>query len=115
MLPDIVQAEGLNATFYCQLPNNYYGSIEWKINGTTFRNINTSEIVRQGRGEETEVLIIHALPQLNKTGVVCELYTINENGTVMFIESTRATLTVQGNWSHFFRNFYDYRSCGKLL
>ena len=64
MLPDVEQAEGLNATFYCQLPN-YGSSIEWKINGTSFRNINTqSGIVRQGCGEETEVLIIHALPQL---------------------------------------------------
>ena len=69
--------------------------------------------MKQGRGEDIEVLIIHALPQLNKTGVECVLYTIDENETVTIIESTLATLTVQG-WSHIFRNFYYYRSCGKL-
>ena len=101
MLPDVAQAEGLNATFYCQLPKN--GSIEWKINGTSFRDINTSKIVKQGRGEETEVVIIHALPQLNKTGLVCELYTINENGTVMFIESTRVLHLLYKVTGHIFQ------------
>ena len=102
MLPDVVQAEGLNATFFCQLPNNgcSSGTIEWQINGTSLRISNIGgNVMRQGRGQETEVLIIHALPHLNKTAVVCVLYIIDENGTVTFIESTPATLTVQG-WSH---------------
>ena len=99
LLPDVVQAEGLNATFFCQLSTS--GTMEWQINEISFRNVNNSGITNQGRGEGTEVLIIHALPELNKTGVVCVLYTIDENGTVTIIESTLATLTVQG-WSHIF-------------
>ena len=111
MLPDVVQAEGLNATFFCQLPSNDgSGSIEWQINGTSLRNMNTVRIIaRVGRGNETEVLIVHAFSQLNKTGVVCVLYIIDENMTATFIESTRATLTVQG-WSCNLNNC----SCGKL-
>ena len=93
----VVQAEGLDATFLCQLPNND-GAIEWQINGTSLRNMNVGEgqIRREGRGEATETLIISALPQFNGTSVVCILYIIEPNGTVVFIESVSAMLIVQG-------------------
>ena len=91
----VVQAEGLDATFLCQLPANY-GSIEWQINGTSLRNVSISDgqIQREGRGEETEALIISALPQLNGTRVVCILYILE---TVTFIDSKPALLLVQGS------------------
>ena len=74
------------------------GSIEWQINGTSLRNVNTGEgqIRREGHGEATEALIISALPQFNGTSVVCILYIIEPNGTVAFIESTPALLIIQG-------------------
>ena len=93
----VVQAEGLDATFLCQLPTDS-GSIEWQINGTSLHNVNTGEgqIIKEGRGEETEALIIPALPQFNGTSVACILYIIESNGTVVFIESAPAMLIIQG-------------------
>ena len=98
ILPDtVVQAEGVDATFLCQLPSND-GAIEWQINGTSLRNSNAGEgqITREGRGEATEALIISALPQFNGTSVVCILYIIEPNRTVVFTESASAMLIVQG-------------------
>ena len=94
----VVQAEGLDATFFCQLPASS-GAVEWQINGTSFRNVNISgsQIRRQGRGEATEALIVTALPQFNGTSVVCILYIIDTNGTVTFAESKPALLLVQGS------------------
>ena len=94
----VVQAEGLDTTFLCQLPANH-GSIEWQINGTSLRNVNISgsQIRREGRGEATEALIISALPQFNGTSVVCILYIIETNGTMTFTESKPALLFVQGS------------------
>ena len=83
----VVQAEGLDATFLCQLPASN-GAIEWQINGTSLRN---------ERGERTEALIISALPQFNGTSVVCILYIIEANGTAIFTESKPALLFVQGS------------------
>ena len=96
----VVQAEGLNATFLCQLTAND-GSIEWQVNGTSLRNVNASEgqIRRGGRGEATEALVVLSLPQFNGTSVVCILYIIEPNGTVAFIESTPALLIIQGLFS----------------
>ena len=37
----VVQAEGLDATFLCQLPASN-GAIEWQVNGTSLRNMNYS-------------------------------------------------------------------------
>ena len=93
----VVQAEGLDAIFLCQPPTNA-GSIEWLINGTSFHNVNASagQIRKQGRGEETEALIIPALVQFNQTSDMCILYIIEPNGTVAFIESSPAMLIVQG-------------------
>ena len=92
----VVQAEGLDATFFCQLPTDN-GSIEWQINETSLCNVNTGEgQIREGHGEATEALTISALSQFNGTSVVCILYIIEPNGTVEFIESTPALLIVQG-------------------
>ena len=94
----VVQAEGKDATFLCQLLAGS-SAIEWQINGTSLRNVNISrgQIRRQGRGEETVALIITALPQFNGTSVVCILYIIETNGTVTFAESKPAHLFVQGS------------------
>ena len=94
----LVQAEGLDATFLCQLPTTS-GAIEWQINGFSLCNVNISgsQIRRQGHGEATEALIISALPQFNGTSVVCILYIIEANGTGTFIESKPALLFVQGS------------------
>ena len=74
-------------------------AIEWQINGTSFRNVNASggQIRREGRGNDTEALIIPALPQFNGMSIVCILYIIEPNGTWDFIESTPALLIVQGS------------------
>ena len=93
---NVVQAEGLNATFLCQHPTDS-GTIEWIINGTTFRRVSNVDMIRiEGRGNSTEALIMRAVPQFNETEVVCVLYIIEPNGTVTVDRSTPATLTVQG-------------------
>ena len=60
----IVQAEGLIATFICQVPTDS-GGIEWQINGTSLCNVNVSggQIRREGHENLTEALIITALAQ----------------------------------------------------
>ena len=94
---DVVQAEGLDATFLCQLPTNNIGTIEWLINGTSLQVVSgEAAIRREGRGEATEALIIPAISQFNGSSVLCTLYIIEPNGTAMVIDSTPATLTVQG-------------------
>ena len=94
----VVQAEGLDATFLCQVPTDS-SSIEWQINGISLRNVNAGggQIRREGRGNNTEALIIPSLPQFNGTSIVCILYIIGLNGTANFIESTPALLIVQGS------------------
>ena len=94
----VVQAEGLDATFLCQLPTAGI-TIEWQVNRTSLRNVNAGEhpIRREGRGNNTEAVIIPALLQFNGTSIVCILYTIEPNGTADFIESTPALLIVQGS------------------
>ena len=95
---DVVQAKGLDAIFLCQLPN--YGiSIEWQINETPLRNYNSSAndlIRREGRGNNTEALVIPATPHLNESSVLCIMYIIGANQTAEFIKSTPATLVIQG-------------------
>ena len=62
-------------------------------------NISDDQIQREGRGEAIEALIITVLPQFNGTSVVCILYIIEANGTVIFTdhESKPALLFVQGS------------------
>ena len=81
--PDnVVQAEGLNATFLCQHPTDS-GTIEWIINGTRFRGVSGDDmIVIEGHANATEAVKIRALPQFNGTKVVCALYIIEPNGTL---------------------------------
>ena len=94
---DVVQAEGLDATFLCQHPSTS-GSIGWLINRTSLRNFNAEGVVFviAGLGNSTETLAIPAISQYNGSSVVCTLYIIEPNGTAMIIDSTPATLTVQG-------------------
>ena len=92
----MVQAKGLNATFLCQHPTDS-GTIEWIINGTTFRRASNGDMIRiEGRGNSTEALIMRAVPQFNETEVVCVLFIIEPNGNATVDRSTPATLTIQG-------------------
>ena len=67
------QAEGLDATFLCQLPTAGI-AIEWQINGTSFHSVNAGEgqVRREGRGD-TEALII---PALNTSTAYCTRFFI---------------------------------------
>lgn len=77
----MVQAEGVDAVFSCHHPTDS-GTIEWQINGTSFRNFNSSLIRKKGRGNGTEVLIITALSGFNETSIDCIKYiTVNGNAT----------------------------------
>ena len=91
----VVQAEGLVVTFLCQFPTAD-SAIEWQIHGTSWHNVNTGggQIRREGRCNDTEALIIPALPQFNGTSIVCILYIIEPNGAVAFIESAPAQLII---------------------
>ena len=91
----VVQAEGLDAAFLCQLPTTG-SAIEWHINRTSLHNVNADggQIRKEGRGNDTEALIIPALPQFNGTSIVCILYIIEPNGAVAFIESAPAQLII---------------------
>ena len=95
----VVQAEGLDATFLCQLPTAGI-VIVWQINRTSLHNVNAGggQIRKEGRGHDTEALIIPALPQFNGTSIVCILYNIitEPNGTITFTESAPAQLIIQG-------------------
>ena len=96
----VVQAEGVDAVFLCQHPTDS-GTIDWTINGTALRNIDTSGglIRSEGRGAATEALIITAIPQYNNTIIVC-LKFIRLNGTVTLEASPPAVLTIQGRYSY---------------
>ena len=90
---NVVQAQELNATFLCQHPTDS-GIIQWIINGARFREISNNDmIVIEGHPNATEALKIRALPQYNKTVVMCTLYILEPNGT---LSVDRSTLTVQG-------------------
>ena len=70
--------------------------MQWLINGTLFRYVSNEAFIRtEGRGNSTEALIMRALPQYNKTEVVCVSYIIELNGTVTVDRSTPAVLIVQ--------------------
>ena len=92
----ITQAEGVDAVFLCQHPTDS-GTIDWTINGTALRNIDTSNglIRSEGRGAATEALIITAIAQYNNTVVVCYKF-IRVNETVFLQTSPPALLTIQG-------------------
>ena len=92
----MIQAEGVDAEFLCQHPTDS-GTIDWMINGTALRDIDTSNglIRSEGRGGATEALIIAAIAQYNNTAVICRKY-IRMNRTVTLETSPIATLTIQG-------------------
>ena len=96
MPASVVQAEGLDATFLCQHPTDS-GTIDWTINGTALRNIDTSNglIRSEGRGAAVEALIIAAIPKYNNTVVAC-LKFIRINESVILETSPPAVLMVQG-------------------
>ena len=90
-----MQAQGLEAEFLCQHPTNS-GTIQWLINETRFRYVSYEAFLGiEGRPNATEALIMRALPQYNKTEVVCVSYIIEPNGTVTVDRSTPAVLIVQ--------------------
>ena len=93
----VVQAQGVDAEFLCQHPTDS-GTIDWTINGTTLRNIDTSTglIRSEGRGGVTEALVITAIPEYNNTVIVC-LRFIRTNETVILERSPPAILIIQGD------------------
>ena len=93
----MVQAQGVDAVFLCQHPTDS-GTIDWTINGTTLRNIDTSAglIRSEGRGGATEALVITAIPEYNNTVIMC-LRFIRTNGTVILERSPPAMLIIQGD------------------
>ena len=92
----VVQAQGLDAEFLCRHPTDS-GTIQWLVNGTMFRYVSNEGFIRiEGRGNSTEALVIRAITQYNGTEVLCELYTINFNGTITVDRSLQAQLTIQG-------------------
>ena len=90
----VVQAEGVDAVFSCHQPTNS-GIIEWQINGTSIRDVNSSLIRKGGRGNGTEALIITALSEFNETSIDCFKYSLTENGNVTY-QSEKTELIVQG-------------------
>ena len=99
MPASVVQADGLDAIFLCQHPTDS-GTIDWTINGTTLRNIETSNglIRSEGRGGAVEALIISAIPEYNNSIIVC-LKFIRINATVIVETSPPAVLMVQGTFT----------------
>lgn len=91
-----IQAEGLEAVFQCQHPTNI-GTIDWTLNGTHLRDIDTSasSIRTEGRGSAIEVLIMRALALYNETEIVCITY-IRQDGVLSVEQSVPAKLLVQG-------------------
>ena len=87
----------MDAVFLCQHPTDS-GTIDWIINGTTLRNIDTSNglIRSEGRGAAVEALIITAIPEYNNTAIVC-LRFIRINETVIIERSPPAVLVIQGD------------------
>ena len=68
----VAQTECVDVVFLCRHPTNS-STIDWTINGTTLRNIDTSNglIRSEGRGAAVEALIITAIPEYNNTAIVC--------------------------------------------
>ena len=94
----VVQAEGLEAEFFCQHPTDL-GTIDWTIGGVRLRDIDTSDgsIRTEGRGAAVEALIIRALARFNETEIVCIIYSRQEGTTNLDVDYTQpARLIVQG-------------------
>ena len=92
----VVQAEGVEAEFLCE---DLTGTIDWTLDGIYLRNIDSSgdgSIRREGRGSNTEALVVRALARYNNTDVRCVIYT-REDGTISGVEySEPGRLIVQG-------------------
>lgn len=93
----IVQAEGLDAEFLCEDPA---GTIDWKLNETYLRNIDSSDgsIRREGRGSTTEALVVRAMAKYNNTDIHCVIFYTNGDGTVTVEQSEPAKLIIQGEF-----------------
>ena len=92
-----MQAQEINAEFFCQFSANS-SAIDWQINGTYLRNLDTSNgLIRlEGRGGVHEVLIIASIPQYNNTVIVCIAFHLWPNGSATINQSPPTTLIVQG-------------------
>ena len=102
----MVQAQEVDAEFFCQLPsnsidNNYEILVDWQINGTYLRNLDTSNgLIRlEGRDGANEVLIVAAVPQYNNTIVECVTFYLWPNGSVTVDQSSPKQLIIQGIYS----------------
>ena len=91
----VVQAEGVNATFYCSHP--LASSTGWNINGTSVNRIHPIDVfVGTLNGGSLHYLTILATPTYNGTIVQCFSFTV-DNGGNLYVETPSVTLFVQGN------------------
>ena len=102
MKPDsLVQAQEVDAEFFCQLPSDSETLVDWLINGTYLRNLDTSNgLIRlEGRDGANEVLVIAAIPQYNNTVIACIAFYVWPNGSSAVTQSPAYTLIVQGTFN----------------
>ena len=95
MIPEaIVQAEGVNATFYYSHP--LASATGWNINGTSVNRIHPIDVfVGTLHGGSLHYLIILATPIYNCTIVQCFAFTVDDENS--YVETPSVTLSVQGN------------------
>ena len=99
-LPAVIEAVGADITFLCQHPTGS-GTIVWLLNGSVWReltnNDSTEGLIRgEGRGNNTEALVVKATSRFNRTTILCNYIILLENGTATESESQPTRLIVQG-------------------
>ena len=94
---DIIQAEGVDATFQCQ----YIGAsvVGWVFNGTSIHSRLPSNVSQSILDESIYMLTVLALPEYNRTQVWCvaTIFPAETESTGPRVEfSSKGMLTVQG-------------------
>ena len=93
-----MQAEGLNATFYCLHPSA--SATGWRLNGTSVNVRHPPHVFVGTTGSgSTHYLTILATSDYNETVVQCFAFVIN-NGVQSVEETVPVPLTVQGICVH---------------
>ena len=89
-----VQAEGVNATFYCAHPQA--SATGWNINGTSVNREHPSNVfVGTRNGGSLHYLTILATPTYNGTIVQCFAFTVNND----YVETPSVTCHIIGSRS----------------
>ena len=89
-----IQAEGLNATFYCLHP--IASATGWKVNGTSVNMMRPSGVFVGIADSSRHYLTILASSAYNGTAVQCFAVVGNNQGQLINDESPSAFLIVQG-------------------